>query len=77
MSRRAAAGDSTMCPSAATWTSPVRSSGGVGLTRNQAAPARTAPSTYWTASKRRPADLEAARGDAGVGPAYGRGGGQP
>lgn len=41
MSRRAAAGDSTMCPSAATWTSPIRSSGGVGSTRNQAA--RPAP----------------------------------
>ena len=37
MSRRAAAGDSTMCPSAATCQR--RSSGGVGLTRNQAAPA--------------------------------------
>jgi hypothetical protein len=44
MSRSAAAGDSTMCPSAATWTSPIRSSGGVGLTRNQAAPARAARS---------------------------------
>ena len=42
MSRRAAAGDSTVCPSAATWTSPIRSSGGVGLTRNQAAPALSA-----------------------------------
>jgi hypothetical protein len=38
-------------PSAATWTSPIRSSGGVDLTRNPAAPARSARSTYWSASK--------------------------
>ena len=50
-SRRAAAGDSTMFPSAATRTSPISSSGGVDLTRNPAAPARSARSTYWSASK--------------------------
>src|SRR6266568_7854360 len=49
--RRAAAGDSTVCPSAATRTSPIRSVGGVDLTRNPAAPARSARSTYWSASK--------------------------
>ena len=49
--RRAAAGDSTVCPSAATRTSPIRSVGGVDLTRNPAAPARRARSTYWSASK--------------------------
>src|SRR5206468_2230179 len=49
--RRAAAGDSTVCPSAATRTSPIRSAGGVDLTRNPAAPARSARSTYWSASK--------------------------
>ena len=36
-----------------------------------------ARSTYWAASERCPADLEAARGGAGAGPAYSRGGGQP
>src|SRR6185437_4249250 len=49
--RRAAAGESTVCPSAATRTSPIRSAGGVDLTRNPAAPARSARSTYWSASK--------------------------
>ena len=39
-----------MCPSAATRTSPIRSSGGVDLTRNPDAPARSARSTYWSAS---------------------------
>src|SRR5262249_23533597 len=51
MSRRVAGGESTVCPSAATRTSPIRSSGGVDLTRNPAAPARSARSTYWSASK--------------------------
>ena len=40
-----------MWPSAATRTSPIRSCGGVDLTRNPAAPARSARSTYWSASK--------------------------
>jgi hypothetical protein len=40
MSRRAAAGDSTVCPWAATWTSPIRSSGGVGLDQE---PGRAGP----------------------------------